>query len=224
MRRTRSLRCRFCSALRGCVAGRRWSCLLFHEWWNAESRVGGSRRHPRPGVAALRSRRQVFRDSSAPFFVVVIGDLNQFQRVDIRVLEVHPPPAGEHPFVIAATLALAVSSAFASTRITQGDAQAVSEAHVAASMIRLHNHRSHLAVSDYRLGWQRYRTKRAHTGCPFRRCGVVWVWSTCSECAANPHDYASVILVRVVLHRAESSRSLRRVACRVWELEDDAVA
>ena len=37
-------------------------------------------------------------------------------------------------------------------------------------------------------------------------------------------DLLALILVRVVLHRAESSRSLRRVACRVWELEDDAVA
>ena len=37
-------------------------------------------------------------------------------------------------------------------------------------------------------------------------------------------DLLALILVRVVLHRAESSRSLRRVVWRVWELEDDAVA
>jgi excisionase family DNA binding protein len=40
-----------------------------------------------------------------------------------------------------------------------------------------------------------------------------------SECAANPHGDTNLVFVRIILHRAESSRSLRGTACRVWELE-----
>jgi hypothetical protein len=48
---------------------------------------------------------------------------------------------------------------------------------------------------------------------------VVWVWSRRSEWAASPHDYTNVILVGVILHRAQSSRSLCQDGHRVWELE-----
>jgi hypothetical protein len=74
----------------------------------------------------------------------------------------------------------------------------VFEAHVAASMIRLHNHRSHLAVSDYRLGWHATE-QNGHIRVPFSslRCGlgVVYVlrmrckpaWlRKCHTCSCSP--------------------------------------
>ena len=70
-----------------------------HRRWGRRVAGWRMRRHPRPGLAALRTRRQVRRDSSAPFFFVVVGDLDKLERVAIRILEVHPPPAGEHAFV-----------------------------------------------------------------------------------------------------------------------------
>ena len=57
-----------------------------------------------------------------------------------------------------------------------------------------------------------------------RRPGVVPVWSRGRTGAANPHEHTNVVLVRIVLHRAESSRSLRGNVRRVWELESDGYA
>ena len=57
-----------------------------------------------------------------------------------------------------------------------------------------------------------------------RLCGVVPVWSGRRTEAANPHDHTNVVLVRIILHRAESSRSLRGQVRRVWELESDGYA
>src|SRR6266568_2105262 len=49
--------------------------------------------------SALRSRREIRRDSGAPLFRVVVRDLHEFEWVSVRIVEVHPPPSGEHTLV-----------------------------------------------------------------------------------------------------------------------------
>src|SRR4051794_1160511 len=58
------------------------------------------RRYQRPrSPSALRPRGQVCRYPGPSLFRVVVRDLHELERVPIGILEVDPPPAGEHTFV-----------------------------------------------------------------------------------------------------------------------------
>jgi hypothetical protein len=65
---------------------------------------------------------------------------------------------------------------------------------------------------------------RAPSWCPFRHPGGDWVVPGSSDCGADRHGGTKLVLVRIILHRAESSRSLRGNVRRVWELESDGYA
>ena len=45
------------------------------------------------------SRREIRRNSGVPLLRVVIGDLHELEGISVRIVEVHPTPAGKHTLV-----------------------------------------------------------------------------------------------------------------------------
>src|SRR6266511_4352305 len=63
------------------------------------ARRPGGRPPTTPRAAALRSRREIRRDSGAPRLRVVVRDFHELEGISVRIVEVHPSPSGKHTLV-----------------------------------------------------------------------------------------------------------------------------